>query len=43
MNDYFKFEYNKQKIISQFLLDYIKLSIYRENYQWQGIFIKKIE
>jgi len=42
-NDYFEFSYNKQKIISHFLLDYIKLSIYRYNYQWEGIFIKKIE
>jgi hypothetical protein len=42
-NNYFNFSYNKQKIISHFLLDYIKLSIYRNNYQWKGIFIKKIE
>jgi len=42
-NDYLIFTYNKQKIISKFLLDYIKLSIYRDNYQWQGIFMKKIE
>jgi hypothetical protein len=42
-NDYFEFSYNKQKIISHFLLDYIKLSIYRSNYQWEGIFMKKIE
>ena len=42
-NDYFQFANNKQKIISHFLLDYIKLSIYRNNYQWQGIFMKKIE
>ena len=41
-NDYFQFAYNKQKIISQFLLDYIKLSIYRNNYQWKGFFMKKI-
>ena len=42
-NDYFNFSYNKEKIISHFLLDYIKLSIYRNNYQWKGIFMKKIE
>ena len=42
-NDYFQFANNKQKIISHFLLDYIKLSIYRNNYQWGGIFMKKIE
>jgi hypothetical protein len=41
-NDYFNFSYNKQEIISHFLLDYIKLSIYRNNYQWKGIFMKKI-
>ena len=41
-NDYFNFSYNKEKIISHFLLDYIKLSIYRNNYQWKGIFMKKI-
>lgn len=41
--DYFQFAYNKKEIISHFLLDYIKLSIYRNNYQWKGIFMKKIE
>lgn len=41
--DYFEFAYNKQKIISQFLLDYIKLDIYRSNYGWKGIFMKKIK
>ena len=40
--DYFQFAYNKQKIISQFLLDYIKLSIYRSNYEFKGFFMKKI-
>jgi hypothetical protein len=42
-NYYFNFSYNKKEIISHFLLDYIKLSIYRNNYQWKGIFMKKIE
>jgi hypothetical protein len=42
-NDYFNFSYNKKEIISHFLLDYIKLSIYRNNYHWEGIFMKKIE
>jgi len=41
--DYFEFSYNKEKIISKFLLDYIKFSIYRNDYQWKGIFMKKIE
>jgi len=41
--DYFEFSYNKEKIISKFLLDYINFSIYRNNYQWKGIFMKKIE
>lgn len=39
---YFEFSYNKEKIISKFLLDYIKFSIYRNDYQWKGIFMKKI-
>ena len=41
--DYFEFSYNKEKIISKFLLDYIKFSIYRNDYQYNGIFMKKIE
>jgi hypothetical protein len=39
---YFEFSYNKEKIISKFLLDYIKFSIYRNDYQGKGIFMKKI-
>jgi len=39
---YFEFSYNKEKIISKFLLDYIKFSIYRNDYQWKGILMKKI-
>ena len=39
---YFEFSYNKEKIISKFLLDYIKLSIYRNDYQFYGILMKKI-
>ena len=39
---YFEFSYNKEKIISKFLLDYIKFSIYRNDYQYKGIFMKKI-
>jgi hypothetical protein len=41
--NYFEFSYNKEKIISKFLLDYIKFSIYRNDYQFYGIFMKKIE
>lgn len=41
--DYFEFSYNKEKIISKFLLDYIKFSIYRNDYQGKGILMKKIE
>ena len=41
--DYFEFSYNKEKIISKFLLDYIKFSIYRNDYQYKGILMKKIE
>ena len=40
--DYFEFSYNKEKIISKFLLDYIKFSIYRNDYQGKGILMKKI-
>ena len=40
--DYFEFSYNKEKIISKFLLDYVKFSIYRNDYQGKGIFMKKI-
>jgi hypothetical protein len=40
---YFEFSYNKEKIISKFLLDYIKFSIYRNDYQGKGILMKKIE
>ena len=40
--DYFQFSHNKQKIISKFLLNYNKLDIYRNNYQWKGFFMKKI-
>jgi hypothetical protein len=39
---YFEFNYEKDKIISEFLLDYNKLLIYRNNIQWKGIFVKKI-
>ena len=41
--DYFEFSYNKEKIISKFLFDYINFSIYRNDYQFKGIFMKKIE
>ena len=41
--DYFEFSYNKDKIISKFLLDYVKFSIYRNDYQGKGILMKKIE
>ena len=41
--NYFEFSYNKEKIISEFLLDYNKFSIYRNDYQWKGFFIKKIK
>ena len=41
--DYFEFSYNKEKITSEFLLDYNRFSIYRNDYQWKGFFMKKIE
>lgn len=41
-NLYFEFEYEKEKIKSLFFLDFIKLSIYRNQYEHKGIFVKKL-
>jgi hypothetical protein len=39
---YFEFSYEKEKIKSSFFLDYIKLAIYRNHYEWKGIFMKSL-
>ena len=41
-NNYYKFYYEKNKISSKFLLEYTKLYILRNNYQYQGYFVKNI-
>jgi hypothetical protein len=40
---YIEFKYKNKKIISNFLVDYLKLFIYTNNFGWNGKFMKKIE
>lgn len=40
---YIEFKYKNKKIISQFLVDYFKLFIYKDNFNWQGYYMKKID
>jgi hypothetical protein len=40
---YIEFKYKNKKIISNFLVDYLKLFIYTNNFSWNGKFMKKIE
>lgn len=40
---YVEFRYDKKKIISHFLLDYHNLIIYRTNFGWQAMYMKKIK
>ncbi len=39
---YYEFTFEKEKIKSQFLYDFYKLCIYRNNFQFDGIFMKKL-
>jgi hypothetical protein len=40
---YIEFKYKNKKIISQFLVDYFKLFIYKDNFNWKGYYMKKID
>ena len=40
---YVEFRYDKKKIISHFLLDYHNLIIYRNQFGWSGMYMKKIK
>jgi hypothetical protein len=40
---YVEFRHDKKKIISHFLLDYHNLIIYRHQFYWKGIYMKKIK
>jgi hypothetical protein len=40
---YIEFKYKNKKIISNFLVDYFKLFIYTNNFNWNGKFMKKID
>lgn len=40
---YVEFRHEKKKIISHFLLDYHNLSIYRNQFQWAGLYMKEIK
>ena len=40
---YIEFKYKNKIIIPYFLVDYHKLSIYKDNFNWQGKFMKKID
>jgi hypothetical protein len=42
-NQYIEFKYKKKIIIPYFLVDYYKLTIYMDNFNWQGKFMKKID
>ena len=39
---YIEFKYKNKKIIPHFLVDYFKLLIYKDNFNWQGYYMKKI-
>jgi len=41
--EYIEFKYKNKIIIPNFLVDYYKLSIYIDNFSWQGKFMKKIK
>jgi hypothetical protein len=41
--NYIEFKYKNKKIIPKFLVDYYKLIIYMDNFNWQGKFMKKID
>ena len=40
---YIEFKYKNKKIISNFLVDYLKLFIYTNNFGWNGKYMKKID
>ena len=42
-NQYIEFKYKKKIIIPYFLVDYYKLTIYKDNFNWNGKFMKKFD
>ena len=40
---YIEFKYKNKKIIPKFLVDYCKLFIYKNGFNWNGEYMKKIE
>jgi len=41
--EFIEFSYEKKKIIPHFLIDYYRLFIYKNNYEWKGYYMKKIK
>jgi hypothetical protein len=41
--NYIEFKYKNKKIIPKFLVDFCKLSIYKNGFNWNGEYMKKIE